>query len=167
VTAESLSASTPQQFKALAHPTRHRLLFELDRPATISQLATTIGTLKGNVDHHLKVLRDAGLIRVVDTRKVRGGTEVYYQRTAARIEVTGADSRAAAPMLVHAVADEISAAGPDPFLTVRHLRLTPAQAEVISTTLARLAEGLAPAGADEPRYGLLLALYQQPGSVPG
>ena len=53
---------SPEHFKALAHPTRQRLLFALDQPATVSQLAVTIGSHKGNIAHHLKVLREAGLI---------------------------------------------------------------------------------------------------------
>lgn len=162
---ESMTASTPGHFKALAHATRQRLLFELDRPATISQLAATIDTHKGNIAHHLKVLREAGLVDIVDTRKVRGGTEVYYQRVAQRIVAVGADSHAATSTLVHAVAEEIAAAAPDPFLIVRHLRLTPAQAEALSATLAELAAGAEPADADQPRYGLALALYQQPDSA--
>jgi DNA-binding transcriptional ArsR family regulator len=162
-----LAASTPEHFKALAHPTRQRLLFELDRPATISQLAVTLDTHKGNVAHHLGVLRDAGLVAITGTRRVRGGTEQYYERTARMLVATGEDAQSAAPLLVHAVAAEIAAAEPDPFLTVRHLRLTAAQAEAIAATLSRLAADTPEAGDDQPRYGMMLALYQQPPPVPG
>src|SRR5262249_45579772 len=73
--------SSPAQFKALGHPMRHRLLFALGREdATISQLATMLGSNKGNIAHHLKVLVDAGLVQPTGTRKVRGGTEQYYSR---------------------------------------------------------------------------------------
>jgi DNA-binding transcriptional ArsR family regulator len=163
---EILDATTPQHFKALAHTTRQRLLFELDRPATISQLAVTVGTHKGNIAHHLKVLRDANLVTIVSTRQVRGGTEQYYQRVARMIVATGEDAQSAAPLLVQAVAGEIAAAEPDPFLTVRHLRLTAAQAEAIAATLSRLATQTLEAGDDQPRYGMLLALYQQTAPSP-
>jgi DNA-binding transcriptional ArsR family regulator len=158
---EMLDASTPRHFKALAHTTRQRLLFELDRPATISQLAVTLGTHKGNIGHHLKVLRDAGLVRIVGTRQVRGGTEQYYQRVARMIVADGEDSRSTVPIIVHAAAAEIAAAEPDPFLMVRHLRLTAAQVEGITATLSRLAADTLEAADDEPRYGMLLTLYQQ------
>ena len=75
------AVATPQQFKALGHPMRHRLLFALGQgEATISQLAATLGSNKGNIAHHLKVLTDAGLAVPAGTRKVRGGTERYYRR---------------------------------------------------------------------------------------
>jgi DNA-binding transcriptional ArsR family regulator len=163
---EILDASSPQHFKALAHTTRQRLLFDLDRPATISQLAVTLSTHKGNIAHHLKVLRDAGLVTVVGTRQVRGGTEQYYQRVARTIVADGDDSHSTVPVVVHAVAAEIAAAEPDPFLMVRHLRLTAAQAEAITATLSRLATETPEADDDQPRYGMLLALYQQASQSP-
>ena len=89
---DELTISAPEQYRALGHPLRHRLIFALgQRPATISQLA---GSNKGNIAHHLKVLREAGLVTVVETRQVRGGTEQYYQRTARKIRLAG-DERTA------------------------------------------------------------------------
>ena len=79
-----MRVATPEQFKAMAHPLRQRLLFALIHQATISQLATAMGSQKGNIAHHLKVLTEAGMVRMVATRTVRGGTERYYQRTARR-----------------------------------------------------------------------------------
>ncbi|CAM5610189.1 hypothetical protein SVIOM74S_07164 [Streptomyces violarus] len=47
------------------------------RPATTSQLAAQLDAKKGNVAHHLKVLREAALVHIAGTRQVRGGTEQY------------------------------------------------------------------------------------------
>src|SRR2546430_13285416 len=75
------AVTTPEQFKALGHPMRHRLLFALAQgEATISQLAVALGSNKGNVAHHLKVLAGAGLVRLAATRAGRGGTEQYWRR---------------------------------------------------------------------------------------
>ena len=53
--------STAAQFKALGHPMRHRLLLALGQgQATISQLAAALGSNKGNIAHHLKVLDGRG-----------------------------------------------------------------------------------------------------------
>jgi DNA-binding transcriptional ArsR family regulator len=156
-----LDVSTPEQLKALAHPFRQRLLFALGRaPATISQLAVALDGRKGNVAHHLKVLRDAGMVRVGGTRQVRGGTEQYYERTARRIDLAG---RAAEPTaaLLGAVAAEISAAADEPLLTLRHVRLTAAQADRLAATLRDLVAEAVDAGTAEPRYGLLVGLYRQ------
>ena len=151
------AVTAPQQFKALGHPMRHRLLFALGRgEATISQLAATLGSNKGNIAHHLKVLADAGLVRPAGTRQVRGGTEQYYQRAARGLKY---DDAAATEAAFRALAAEIAAAEPDPFLVLRTLRLTPEHARQLTATLRDLA-GQAGDGGDQPRYGLLLGLYQ-------
>ena len=69
---------------------RHRLLFALGQgEATISQLAATLGSNKGNIAHHLKILTSAGLVRLAGTRQVRGGTEQYYRRASERLQSRG------------------------------------------------------------------------------
>ena len=151
------AVATPQQFKALGHPMRHRLLFALGQgEATISQLAATLGSNKGNIAHHLKVLADAGLVRPARTRQVRGGTEQYYRRAARALAYDDAET---VEVAFRALAAEIAAAEPDPFLVLRTLRLTPEHARQISATLHDLA-GQAEDAGDQPRYGLLLGLYQ-------
>jgi DNA-binding transcriptional ArsR family regulator len=154
---EVAPVSSPAQFKALGHPTRHRLLFALGREdATISQLAAMLASNKGNIAHHLKVLVDAGLVQPAGTRTVRGGTEQYYRRAVRGLSFEDA---AITKTAFQALASEIAAAEPDPFLILRSLRLTQAHAEELTATLRDLADR-ADDGDDQPRYGLLLGLYQ-------
>jgi len=169
---DDVAVTTPEQFKALGHPMRHRLLFALAQgEATISQLAAALGSNKGNVAHHLKVLADAGLVRPAATRTVRGGTEQYYRRASRGLSY---DDAATTQTAFRALAAEIAAAQPEPFLVLRTLRLTRGHAEQLAATLRDLA-GHADDGADQPRYGLLLGLYQpaepspvsQPRPAPG
>src|SRR5580704_4362749 len=163
---EVLTISSPEQYRALGHPLRHRLLFALgQRPATISQLALALDSHKGNVAHHLKVLREAGLVAVTETRQVRGGTEQYYQRTARRLDFPGEPGAAHAGVLLQAVADEMASAAAEPLLMLRNIRLTEDQAAQLANTLSELAGGLEDAGDGTARYGLLIGLYQpgQPG----
>jgi len=149
--------ATPQQFKALGHPMRHRLLFALGQgEATISQLAAALGSNKGNIAHHLKVLTDAGLALPAGTRQVRGGTERYYRRAHRALRFHDA---ATTQMVFSAIAEEIAAAEPEPFLILRTLRLNPRHVEQITATLHDLA-GEEDDADDDPRYGLLLGLYQ-------
>ena len=158
---ELLTISAPEQYRALGHPLRHRLMFALgQRAATISQLAAALGSNKGNVAHHLKVLREAGLVTVVETRQVRGGTEQYYQRTARQIRLAGDERTTQIAALFQAVADEIATAADEPVLVLRNVRLTQAQAERLASTLTELADGVDDAGDGEPRYGLLVSLYR-------
>jgi len=154
---EVAAISSPAQFKALGHPMRHRLLFALGREdATISQLAAMLGSNKGNIAHHLKVLVDAGLVEPAGTRKVRGGTEQYYQRAFRGLAY---DDARITETAFQALAAEIATAQSDPFLILRSLRLTPGHAEELAATLRDLAER-AGDGSDQPRYGLLLGLYR-------
>jgi DNA-binding transcriptional ArsR family regulator len=154
---EVAAVTTPEQFKALGHPMRHRLLFALGQgQATISQLAAALGSNKGNISHHLKVLAAAGLVRAAGTRHVRGGTEQYYQRASRGLSY---DDAATTEVAFRALAAEIAVAEPDPFLVLRTLRLTPEHASQLTATLRDLAHQAEDAG-DQPRYGLLLGLYQ-------
>jgi DNA-binding transcriptional ArsR family regulator len=151
------AVTTPEQFKALGHPMRHRLLFALGQgQATISQLAAELGSNKGNIAHHLKVLTDAGLVRPAGSRQVRGGTEQYYRRAARGLTF---DDAATTEVAFRAIAAEIADAEPEPFLALRTLRLTAEHAEQLAATLRNLAD-YAEDAADQPRYGLLLGLYQ-------
>jgi DNA-binding transcriptional ArsR family regulator len=159
----TLAASSPEQLKALAHPLRQRLLYALgERPATISQLASSFGAQKGNIAHHLKVLHAAGMVHIVETRQVRGGTEHYYQRTARRVYVGGPPGESTAAML-HAIADEITRQPAEPLLILRHLRLGEEQARRLSDALTAIVGEAADDGPDEPRHGLLVGLYRTPG----
>lgn len=73
----------PKQLKAMADPLRSQLIQLLrDRARSTQEIAEELEMPKGTIGHHLKVLEDAGLIKVVRTRKVRAVTEKFYGRTA-------------------------------------------------------------------------------------
>jgi DNA-binding transcriptional ArsR family regulator len=155
--------STPEQFKALGHPMRHRLLFALGQgEATISQLAASLGSNKGNIAHHLRVLADAGLVRQEGTRSVRGGTEQYYRRVSRGLIYNDPPTT---EVTFRALAAEIAAAEPDPFLVLRTIRLTPEHAKELLATLRALAD-LTEDADGQNRYGLLLGLYQPAQATP-
>jgi DNA-binding transcriptional ArsR family regulator len=160
---DALAVTSAQQYGAFAHPLRLRLLRALgERPATISQLAATLGTRKGNVAHHLRVLRDAGLVRVGFTRQVRGGTEQYYERVARRYELRGGPANEQSAIALGVVADEIAAAPADPYLTLRDLRLTQEQVDRLTRQLTSLLHALDEAPASERRYGVILGVWRRP-----
>ncbi|SBT52412.1 ArsR/SmtB family transcription factor [Micromonospora auratinigra] len=163
-TIEALEVRGAAHFKALAHPLRHRLLFALGAgPATVSRLAAELGVAKGTVAHHLKVLTEAGMVRPAHTRQVRGGTEQYHERAFRRL-VGGEGDADATAALLGAVAEELTA-DPDPLLHLRHLRLTPDQAARLRSTLDALLSTAEEAGPDQPRHGVLVALYRRSGST--
>ena len=80
---ESLEITEPAQYRAMFEPTRMEIVsFLLERAATTSELAIALDNPKGTVGHHLKVLEEAGLVRVVRTKRVRALEARYYGRTA-------------------------------------------------------------------------------------
>ncbi|MCY0922281.1 winged helix-turn-helix domain-containing protein [Streptomyces sp. H27-G5] len=156
-----LEIGAPEQFAALAHPLRQRLLFALGhRPATVRQLAAQLDAKKGNVAHHLKVLREAGLIHIAETRQVRGGTEQYYQRTARHMVVSEPQAAGTAAMFT-AFAQELDLSPAESHLTLRHLRLSPTKAKELGETLAKLVDEAEEEAEGRPLHGVLVALYQQ------
>jgi len=158
---EVLEVASAAQYAALGHPLRLRLLFVLGRKqATISQLATALGTRKGNVAHHLGVLREAGMVKIAYTRPVRGGTEQYYERTAKKMHFTGEQANAQKALTLRVLSEEIENAEPDPFLVLRQVHLTRAQAEKLAATLSDLVDGVQEADEAEPRYRLLVGLFE-------
>jgi DNA-binding transcriptional ArsR family regulator len=90
---ELLVVTAPDQLRALADGLRGILLDLLhERAATVTELAQAAGRPKSTVAYHVNVLLEAGLLRVVRTRRVRAVTERYYGRVA-RTYYIGALSR--------------------------------------------------------------------------
>lgn len=86
---ESFEATEPEHFRAVADPTRQKILELLrERAATTKQLAQALEMRPGAIGHHLKVLEEVGFVRVVGTRQVRAITEKYYGNTYRRLSFT-------------------------------------------------------------------------------
>ena len=80
---EILALQGTEQVRALFEDTRLRIVdLLLERAATITELAAVLDKPKGTVGHHVAVLENAGLIRVVRTQKFRAIEAKFYGRTA-------------------------------------------------------------------------------------
>lgn len=176
------SITTIEQFKAIADPTRSRILGIIqNQPSTAKQIADRLGASPGAIGHHLQVLEAAGLARVAARRLTRGIVAKYYTRTA-RIfdyelpaEIAGVVSpsldimshahRELEETLEEALADG-GAGAMDAISTSSfpHARLTPERAQHYVARLNALVEDLL----DEPQdpagdvYGLATALFRSP-----
>ena len=81
--ADRTVVTSPTELRAMSDPLRSTLLdLVLERAATVTELAAAVGRPKSTVAHHVKVLLDAGMLRVVRTRRVRAIEERFYGRTA-------------------------------------------------------------------------------------
>lgn len=82
-----------REVKAIFDPFRGILLeLLLKRAATVQELAAAVKRPKSTVAYHVGLLTDAGVLKVVRTRKVRGIEERFYGR-AARIFYVGGPNR--------------------------------------------------------------------------
>ena len=165
---ERMEVSTPGQLRAMADPLRGTILdLLLERAATVAELAAAVHRPKSTVAHHVNVLVDADMLRVVRTRRVRAVEERYYGRTA-RMFYVGVVSRPGDDKsLVHANALSVAAAesGPaheadDLRSTVRHARITEEQAAEFWLRMDELLREFAQLRrSGDTVYGLAAGLY--------
>ena len=80
---DTIELTTAEQVRAISDPLRTTILGLLhERAATVTELATAVKRPKSTVAHHVKVLADAGVLKVVRTRRVRAIEERFYGRAA-------------------------------------------------------------------------------------
>jgi len=79
---DSRSSAALMLAKALSHPSRVRILTEMNTPTrrmSPVQFADRHGEHLGTVAYHFRILRQAGCIKVVEEHTRRGGTEHVYE----------------------------------------------------------------------------------------
>ena len=167
---DALVVAEPEQLRALGDPVRSRILtLLLERAASTTELADAVSLAKGTVRHHLNVLEQAGLVRVVRTRRVRALTERFYGRVARLFVVrSGEDVHDASETRVVAAAlrqaaDEVALAdnrGAAFEAASAHVRLTDEDARRFARRVERLARDIRAAAAnDGGSYGFVVGFY--------
>ena len=166
--AEDLEVSSPAQLRAMADPLRSTLLdLLLERAATVRELASAVGRPKSTVAHHVNVLVDAGMLRVVRTRRVRAIDERYYGRTARLFRVGVVNQPGDTPGVVCvnalsvAAAEAVPAHEADDLRTIlRHVRIPPELASEFWGQVLALAQEFAQMPrAGDTVYGFAAGLY--------
>jgi DNA-binding transcriptional ArsR family regulator len=165
---EMVVVTAPEQLRALADPLRASLLeLVLERAATVTELARAIGRPKSTIAYHVNLLVNAGLLRVVRTRRVRAIEERYYGRVARTLYVgvltRSEDKRVVAAVngLAEAAAESAPAHAADELrCTLVHTRIPIeevrnfwAQVQEIARRFARI-----PRAGDQV-YGFVAGLY--------
>lgn len=157
-----LHADTREQFRALGNVTREEVLSLLsERAATVSQLAEAMGKPKGSVGYHVKVLEQAGFVRIVRTGKVRAITEKYYGRTA-RTFVFGKARKNDPLFMLDDVRQEavVTEGEALPMFTMRRARISEEQAVEFTQRLIALSEEYLALPREGDRvYGLIAGVY--------
>jgi DNA-binding transcriptional ArsR family regulator len=84
----AFAITTPAQQRAYFHPLRLRILNFLVRDRlTVSQTAARLRVHPANITHHFRILRRAGLIRLVEERDIGRVVEKYYAAAAEVFDV--------------------------------------------------------------------------------
>ena len=164
-----IRVETDQQLHAIGNLMRHRVLRVLrDEPATVTQIAARLGIAKGSSNYHVKVLAKAGLIRVVDTRKVRGVSELYYGMAGKVLELPESGSGQPDILMRHALADaEAAPDGADKDMRLKHLRLSRENFDLAVEKVAALhAELSALHDPEQPAADFFSALYRPDDTKP-
>lgn len=166
--ADQIVVTAPAQLRALADPLRATILdLLLERAATVAELATAVKRPKSTVAHHVNVLVDAGMLRVVRTRRVRAIDERYYGRTARTFYVGVVSRPGEDATTVHANALSVAAAESVPAHEADRLRTILRHARIPGERAAEFWEQvmeLSREFATQPRstdtvYGFAAGLY--------
>lgn len=166
--ADLIEVNQPAQLRAMADPLRTLILaLLLERAATVTELAVAAGRPKSTVAHHVKVLVDAGMLRVVRTRRVRAIEERVYGRTARTFQVgsvatvAGLDEPLCANDLTVAAAESAAAYQADRLRsTVRYARIPAERATEFWSRIETLTqEFLQLPRAGDTMFALAIGLY--------
>ena len=164
----TLQLETPEQYKALFEETRLQIVdLLMERAATIKDLSTALDRPKGTIGHHVSVLKEAGLIHVVRTKRVRAIEAKYYGRTARTYLIgdkTDPGFGLAPDHFLTTAATEFAQARRDtevgPLSTLRYARIPDERADEWQDRLMELIHDFtAEERGGETTYGLLIAIY--------
>lgn len=162
------TVSAPHELRAMADPLRSTILeLLLERAATVTELAHALDRPKSTVAHHVNVLVDAGMLRVVRTRRVRAIDERFYGRTARLFHVGAIQDwwDGQAPVCVNelsvAAAESVPAHDADELRSViRHARISPEHAAAFWNRVVALVQEFAQMPREgDTTYGFAVGLY--------
>ena len=168
---DELALSSPMQVQAVSHALRTTILGLLhERAASVSEVATAVGKPRSTVAYHMDILQNAGLVRVVRTRRVRAIEERYFGRTARMFSI-GLGRRDRGEVLpldvndLDVAADESQSAYEAHRLWsyIRHARIPPERAAEFWTRAVELVnefDRLPRSGTTA--YGFVLGIYPIP-----
>ena len=168
---EPFTITRPDQLQALGDPTRWRILGRLlEGPASIQELARSLGAAKGTISHHVRVLDRTGLIRLVEEHRVRGVVEKRYARVGRQFRLPERETSLAVEHpelgtlpLRQAIAEASPSSGADdPSMSfVMRARMPAARAHRFANLLNELAAEFADGAPGEGEtFGIVAGIYR-------
>jgi DNA-binding transcriptional ArsR family regulator len=160
----TIAADTPARLKAIGDPLRMTVLdLVLERAMTVTELAARVSRPRGTVAYHVDILVNAGLLKVVRTRRVRAVEERFYGRTAQTIDFhhnTPGELAFFSDALAQADFERLEAKQPGAYATLRHARIPASLAEEFAARLHEMTlEFIALPRDGDVEFGLLINLF--------
>ncbi len=85
--------SDPEAFQQLADETRRKMIYLLRvKDMTVSQIAEQLGLTTQAIYHHIRKLKDVGMIEIAREERVGHFIETYYRATAEVFHITHGES---------------------------------------------------------------------------
>jgi DNA-binding transcriptional ArsR family regulator len=161
--------ATPEEFKAMAHPLRLRILrLCLHDALTNKEIADRLGKDPATTLHHVRLLLRTGFLRAEPVRSgARGALEKPYRATGKSWDLSVSrpeDKSVEMLAVIDAVRAEVLEAGPEGWLAGARLGLKLSDermqelADRLEALIGEYAQG--PADADGRRYGLFVNLHR-------
>jgi len=156
----------PIKHKAISNRLRTDILdLVLERAASVGELATALNKPRSTVAYHIDILLDAGLLRVVRTRKIRAIDERFYGRTGRTIVWDAPRpkvSQPSQPRFLQTAVAELRDVADGEYIssTLRHARIPASRAKEFYAKVDQLAveyTNLDRGG--ETVYGFVAAIY--------
>jgi DNA-binding transcriptional ArsR family regulator len=161
--------ATPEEFKAMAHPLRLRILRAcLHDDLTNKEIADRLGKDPATILHHVRLLVRTGFLEPREVRTgARGALEKPYRATRKSWDLKvsrAADEQAGQLASIDAFREEFADAGPDASITGARLglKLNDARLDELAAKIRALVKECAEGG-DDPdgrRYGLFVNLHR-------
>ncbi|WP_102399571.1 ArsR/SmtB family transcription factor [Haloimpatiens massiliensis] len=82
--------TTMEEIKAISDPYRYRILkcfSDIKNPATVKQVADTLGEVPAKVYYHVKKLEKVGILRLSHTEEINGIIAKYYELVADSFDI--------------------------------------------------------------------------------
>jgi DNA-binding transcriptional ArsR family regulator len=169
---DTLELTSSVQVRAISNRLRTVVLGLLhERAATVTEIASAVGRPKSTVAYHVNVLHEAGLLRVVRTRRVRAIEERFFGRTARMfyVGVGSAPRSPGSPPLDFNDFDVAAGESQEAYRAqrlwsfIRHARIPPERAAEFWTKAMALVhefDGLPRSG--DTAYGFVVGIYPIP-----
>lgn len=161
----------PRVLKAVSDPLRRSILSAFaEAPCTTKQVAGSLGIRTNKLYHHVDVLANAGLLRLVETRAKRGTTEKYYIAVAKHFVMDpgllGDKSKsqtsvisAANEFLAKSSENTVTEDQHPMFVLKSSVRLTPEQIEEVQAKLEEVVSTFTEDAQEGPTYSFVAMAY--------